>query len=441
MTALPPHDLDIERSTLGSVFVKPTLFADLAFSLRADDFFLPAHRAIWEAMGRVARRGLTVDPIIVAEEMKATGEHRRLETEGYLLDLAGDVPTAERGSEYATLVGELAGSRRLITLCSEVASRAYGRVRLPGLIEELTREAARLVVHSPGDLTNAADLVEAFVQELGTRCESKNQISGLRTSIEGLDEITYGFDPGDLVVVAADPGGGKTALAMQIAILLAVLDGGSAFVCNMEMSKQALLERTVAYLTGINSWNLRTGKLTRGDMSGVYDVNAQIAAGALYLQDKLFTMPQIVTRAREWRVRHPNHRGVVVVDYLQRIRGGRGDNRVEQIGEWTSALKELATALEVPVLLLSQLNRAPSKDKRPPTMRDLRESGDIEADADTVLLIHNPGKTEDGGVDLILDKNRKGPCRVVSAHWTARNYRFSNVANESPQQQELPGAA
>jgi replicative DNA helicase len=307
----------------------------------------------------------------------------------------------------------------------------------------LTKEASRLVVQGPGDLTNAADLLPGLVEDIEARKRADGVITGIRTGIEELDDLTYGFDPGDLVVIAADPGGGKTALAMQIAILLAILDGGTALVCNMEMSKKALLERAIAYLAGIDSWSLRTGRLSKPEWSAFYEATTIIEKGLLILEDRVFTMPQIVTRSRAWRARFPRKRGIIVVDYLQRIRGGggRGENRAEQIGEWTSALKELGTSLEVPVVLLSQLNRAPSKEKRPPTMRDLRESGDIEADADTVLLIHNAGKTENGTTDLILDKNRRGPCRTLTAHWTAKHYRFSNAPNESPRQQVLPGAA
>lgn len=439
---LPPHDGDAEKSLLGSVLIRPNAFADLAFTVASDDFFMPAHRVIWSAMGEVMQRGLTIDPVILCEELRASGELRRLDGgEGYVIDLANYVPTAELAAQYASIVAEKATSRRLIGLCSETASRSYGGVRSPELVETLTREVAKLVVHGPSDLTSAADLLPGLIEDLETRSRSEGVITGIRTGLEMLDEITYGFDPGDLVIIAGDPGGGKTALAMQVAILLSVMDGGTALVCNMEMSKKALLERAIAYLAGIDSWNLRTGKLSKQHWSAIMEAGGEIADGALILEDRVFTMPQIVTRARAWRARNPKKRGILVVDYLQRIRGGRGDNRAEQIGEWTSALKELGTHLEVPVLLLSQLNRAPSKDKRPPTMRDLRESGDIEADADTVLLIHNAAKTEDGPSDLILDKNRKGPCRVVSVHWTARHYRFSNVPNESPRQQALPGAA
>lgn len=440
-----PFDESAERALLGSVLIKPRIYADLASDVRPDDFFMPAHRVIWAAMAAVERRGLTIDPISVGDEIRSVGEIKRIEGgDGYFVDLAGFVPSAERASEYATLVSEKATSRRLFTLCEETKSRVLGGVRPAELIETITSEAARLVVHRAEEITTAADIVEDLLVEIETRSASDASLTGIRSGVDALDYVTSGFDPGDLVVIAGDPGGGKTALAMQVAILLALFDDGVALVCNMEMSKKQLVERILAYVAGVDSWALRTGKIPKQQWTAIYAASGRIREGGpLALADDVFTLPQIRTLARAWRMRNPTKRGVLVVDYLQRMRAERGGdgNRAAQIGEWTSALKDLARDLGVPVLLLSQLNRAPSKDKRPPTMRDLRESGDIEADADTVLLIHNANKTEDGPTDLILDKNRKGPCRIATAHWTARYYRFSNLPNEAPQQQPLPGAA
>jgi len=444
---LPPFDETAEKSLLGSVLIRPKLFPDLANDVAVDDFFKPAHRMIWSAMGAVARRGLTIDPVTLGDEIRLAGEVKRLEGgEGYIVDLAGCVPSAERAGEYASLVSERAASRRVITLCAEATSRARGSSRAPEIIETLTRELAKVVVHAPEEMTTAADLFQPFLDELEARAASGQAIRGIRTGVDALDRVTFGFDPEDLVVIAGDPGGGKTALAVQIALLLALTEDGAACVCSLEMSKPQITERLVAYLGGVDSEDLRAGRLTRGQWASVYgEPRERLQNGGggdrLVIEDKALTMPQIVSRARAWRTRFPKHRGVLVVDYLQRIRGGKGDNRAGQIGEWTNALKDLARSLKITVLLLSQLNRAPSKDKRPPTMRDLRESGDIEADADTIVLIHNASKIENGDVQLILDKNRKGKCRSITAHWTACHYSFSDDPKHVHEQQPLPGAA
>jgi replicative DNA helicase len=443
-----PANLDAERTVLGALMLKPPVYTDIAAALAVDDFFLPAHREIFEAAGAVVARQRPCDPLMVGDELQARGMVARLPGGlGYLMDLAGGVTHTEHLGHHVSLISEASGLRRLIAICAETMSRGYGHARLGELVEEVTSAAARIVIHTPGDLVNAGDLVQEVLDDLERRHAAgpEKSITGVRTGVYALDRLTCGSDPGDLVVFAADPGGGKTALAEQAAIVTAIEEPGTALFCNLEMRKVQLVERAIAYLARRNSFNMRTGQLSVEDFREIYTAGSKISAGRLYVEDKLFTVPAIVGRAREWRARHPREKALLVVDFVQLLRsaGDEGsDNRARQLGLWCQTFKELAKMMEIVVVLVSQFNRGPAKDRRAPTMRDLRESGDIEAAADTIVLIHNPEGTEDGPVDLILEKNRKGPARRVPAHWNGRYYEFVDVGDEpEPAQRTLPGAA
>jgi replicative DNA helicase len=443
-----PNNVEAEKTVLGCTMLRPSVYVEVSSVLRVDDFFLPAHWEIFDAMGAVTARQRPCDPLMVGDELKVRGMLPRLPGgEGYLMDLVGGVTHAENVAHHVSLVSEAAVLRRLGLLCAETLSRTYGSQRAGEIVADLGANLAKLVIQSPGELCHAGALVGELLEDFERRMAAgpDENITGVRTGIEMLDRLTCGFDPGDLVVIGADPGGGKTALAEQVAIVSSIHGGGSALVCNLEMRKTQLVERALVYLARKNSLSVRQGAISNDDFRDLHDAGMSVEAGRLYVEDKLFTLPQIIARARAWRVRHPKELGLLVVDFIQLLRsvGGDEENRARQLGIWTQALKELAKTLEIVVIAVSQLNRGPHKDKRPPGMRDLRESGDIEGAADTIILIHNPDKTEDGPVDLLIEKNRKGPCKRVRGHWLGRYYQFTDCDDPQPQperQVRLPGA-
>lgn len=427
-----PHSLEAERAVLGAVLIKPAALEEAAGVLLTDDFLLPAHREIFEAMQAVAKRGRPVEILAVVDELRARGMIDRLDGgEGYMLTLSGSVPTAENAAHYVGIVKEKASLRRLIAICADVQSRAYGSGELGELLDDAGRELAKLATGQDAQLAPVGPMVSRVLDLVEQRQQAaeagKRVATGVCTGVTKLDELTTGAQPGEVYVVAADTGAGKSALAVQMALRLAE-EGGSAAGFQLEMPALQLVERSLAHRAQINGHSIRSGKLSTRDWRKLHEVGKELAPRALYFADRCFRMREIVSEARRWRTKHPDAKGLIVVDYLQLIWADRerGANRAREIGLMAQEFKRLAKELGVPIVLVSQFNREGKKAERAPSRHDLRESGDIEDAADAIVLIHNANQTEDGAVDLILDKNRNGPTRTVRARWIGRWFMFTD---------------
>lgn len=432
----PPTDIDAERAILAEALLYPKFFGAVESLVRAEDFYHPTHRTVFDAMGAVHRRGRPVDVITVADQLRMSGEAPRLEGDVTVLltDIAGKPGTFGQAERYAEIVRNKATLRRLIELCAEATSRAFEHDDARDLLADVAGRVATLSTGNPSDLTPIGSLVSEMLAEFERRGRAPtNAIPGVRFGLVGLDGLLGCLQPGDHCVVAADVGGGKTALAAQAGLRLTLYDGGSAILFSLEMTKRQLAERAFAHQGMINSRVLRSGRF-RGEVLGpehfqtLHAVAAKLYAAPLFLEDECFLLRDIAAKARAWRAKYPDKRGLVVVDFLQLVRAetARGETRARAVGAIAYGLKELAKQLGVVVISLSQLNRGPVKAKEPPTKHDLKESGDIEASADQIVLIHNPDGEEDADVDLIVDKNRHGQCRTQRAHWIARHFLFAD---------------
>jgi replicative DNA helicase len=426
----PPSNRHAEQAALGAVLIKPTVLDEL-LALAVDDFLFPDHREILEAMRALDGRGLKVDPIVLADELKTRGVLGKLEGgEAYLLTLANATPTAENVEYYVRIVAAKATLRRLIATCAEISSSAYGDL---GDVEEFLREARAKVTEidvpgGAGPQPIGPDL-DPLLEELERRAQQPEAFA-LQTGLRAFDEKTGGLHAPSMIVVAANPGMGKTSWAWNVAIhnarrALPVL------VFSLEMKRKQLVERAIVLEARVNSHSVRLGRLSTQDWVRIHGASARLVGANLMVDDRNLTSKGICATARRWWQRwkyQKNPRdastpmlGLVVIDYLGLVESDDPDERTRerQVARMSRRFKLLAMELGIPVVLISQLSRDNTKAKegskpRRPVLSDLRDSGAVEADADMVVFTWREGDPERvNGVlrqhaELLVPKNRIG---------------------------------
>lgn len=426
----PPHNLDAEKSVLGAILINPAIWATVAAMVGANDFYLPAHRDVYEAMVAVDKRGTAIDSLTVSDELRARGTLLRLEGgSAYLNQMAGAVPTAGNYEYYLGIVHELATKRRIILACADVMAQAYGPAASDDLLQDMAATTASLAIKSSMELVTIGNCMPRIFKAIADRVDKgpSAAVTGVRTGITVLDGMTCGFDPGDLVVIGADAGNGKTALAVQAGVNLAI-EGGVCFCANLEMGRDQISERILIRQARVSSYDARRGDLDQAAMRRIYKASGELEKIGFYVEDRVTSLRDFEWRLRACRARHPKERFMGIFDFIQLARdeGKRQQSRAEQVGVLAQKLKDLARRLDVVLIAVSALNREHKEDEAP-TRKSLRESGAIEYAADTILLLWNKDKTSDGPVKLILEKNRKGPTGTSNAHWTGKHYLFSDV--------------
>jgi replicative DNA helicase len=431
MNSLPlPSNIEAEKCVLGAVLLAPAKVEALLTGLSSDDMQLPAHREICDAMGVLHGRGHPIDVVSLGSELRARGVELRLEGgEGYLLELASATPTAENLGHYMSLVRK-ASTHRQIALAASAAVDAVRAQEEPEAILERTAERlAAIAVRRSDKLVTIGEVMPAVLAEIERRASNPESTQGLRYGVQKLDYLTGGARAGQLIIIAADTGFGKTSLEMQLVIESSTTQSAQWFVVNCEMTKLELAERALAYHAKLDSHFLRAGSLSYDSWRQAMASGAALSRLPVYLEDSLFDINDIVSRARAWRAKCPGTAAGIAVDYLQLVSGQQGAKRNEEVAGVARRLKRLAGELEVPVILLSQLNRDGKKAERPPSKHDLRDSGTIEDDANVIILGHclEPAGSAVGDKvmgNLIVDKQRNGPTGVAPVDFIGKHYRF-----------------
>ncbi len=458
----PPHNLEAEKSVLGSVFIKPAAFDEVATSIGTDDFFLPAHREIFDAMVAIDERRQAIDVIAVADELKVHGMLARLDGgQSYLNDLANAVPTAENVLHYARMVREKSTLRRLIATCAEVQSTAYGDFgEFETFLDDAETKIFKVAQQNRRETySSTGDMMEEVLHNLEVRTAERRAVTGVPTGFTKLDELTAGLQRENLIIVAARPGGGKTSWAVNVAMHAALQHKIPVLLFSLEMSKYELMERMLAGEARIDSSRIKRGFLEYADWKNkIHPASGRLAAAPILIDDSsAISIMEIRAKARRFRADpryfpppppatdgHPPAPplGLIVVDYLQLARGGvnrRDDNRQQEIADISRGLKALAKDLKVPIIAISQLNREVEKREGKPRLSDLRESGSIEQDADMVLFIHREdmaaGDTPDGAAptaiaEIIIGKHRNGGTGSVKMTFIKEYTRFENYADD-----------
>lgn len=431
---VPPCAIEAEQSVLGGLLLDNKAYERVASELKPDDFYRTEHQTIYRTIAAMLDRGQPVDVVTIAEALEQARQSEATGGIAYLGDLAANTPSAANIAAYASAVIDRKTRRDLIV----AGQRLIELAREPGSDAIIRSDKASSIVLALGeqrgskDPTTVSDLMGAVLKALNQRIEAGGAISGLSTGFVDLDKATTGLHPGNLVVVAGRPAMGKTTLSVNIAENVA-LDGGVSLVFSLEMPAADLVERSMARAGSVNTQTLRDGDLTKEDWNQLSIALGKLNDKGLFIDDDPTTATVAQMRRKAIRVKRKHGKlDLIVIDYLQLMRG-EGGNRNEEIGGITRGLKLLARELNVPIILLSQLNRGVEdrNDKRP-MMSDLRESGAIEQDADVIMMAYRDdyyieSSPLKGFAEIIIRKQRMGPTGTVPLVFQGQYSRFTNA--------------
>ena len=435
----PPFDLEAEMGVLGSILLLPEVCDDIA-SLRADDFYDDANRKIYENLREMHDSGDKIDITLLVSRLRTSGEYEKVGGAAYLARLSGSVPNAAHAVFYADIVGEKAVYRKLIESSTEILRDAYDQA---STAKELCSQAEQKVFaimdgRSSQSVQSISDVLHQAMDRMEARMRDEYVDGGAETGLSGFDEMTGGLHNGELIILAARPSMGKTALAMNIGEHVAFEQGAPVLFVSLEMSGIELADRMLCSLARVNGHRLRNGTISSDDRERLIKKANEISQAPLFVDDSPSrTVSEIAAAARRIK-RREESLGLIVVDYLQLIEPDNSrDPRQEQVAKIARRLKGVARELNVPLLCLSQLNRQAedSKDHRP-KLSHLRESGAIEQDADVVMFVHREEyyhRGDDraqyaGQAEIIISKQRNGPIGDVELTWEADYTRFSDRA-------------
>ncbi|HWP34267.1 MAG TPA: replicative DNA helicase [Thermodesulfobacteriota bacterium] len=433
-----PHSLEAERAVLGGLLLDAEALPRVRELLAPADFYRAAHRLVYEAMVHLFERNEPVDLVSLVRHLESSGALEAAGGAPYLAGLAGGVPTAANVIHYARIVKEKATVRRLIETATDIAARAYA---YEGEVEPFLREAEQAIFKISEDriratFLSARDAVRSAFRHIERLYERRELVTGVPTGFVDFDRLTAGLQASDLVIIAGRPAMGKTALALNIARYAAVEAGVPVAIFSLEMSKEQIAFRLLGTEARIEFGRLRSGRLARDEWPRLTRAAGVLARAPIYVDD---TPALSVTelRAKARRLKGEQKLGLIVVDYLQLLRGRPDVERREQeISEISRSLKALAKELAVPVVALSQLNRqVEARGDRRPQLADLRESGAIEQDADLIAFvyrdeIYHPDTPDKGIAEIIIGKQRNGPTGVVRLAFLDRFTAFESLARE-----------
>jgi replicative DNA helicase len=437
---VPPQNLDAEESVLGAMMLTPGAIAAVTDVLSAEghEFYRESHARVYRAALALYAKGEPVDAITLVDELDERGELEDAGGKVRIHELAALVPASANAGHYARIVKESATLRGLIRVGGDIARLGWER---PGETSELIDRAEQILFDlSQEKATSEFSHIEALLKESFERItqlyESGTDVTGVPSGFRDLDRITSGFQEGNLVVIAARPSMGKSALGLGVAANLAVRRNVPVALFTLEMSKAEVTQRLMCSEAKVESQRLRTGKLSADDWPRLTASCDKLAKAPVYVDDTgSITMMEIRSKARRLKSKHPEL-GLIIVDYLQLMTSGMSaENRVQEVSQISRSLKVLARDLDVPILALSQLSRAVEQrhDKRP-ILSDLRESGSIEQDADIVMFIYrdeyyNGEESEQQGLaEVIVAKHRNGPTDTVKLSFLKRYAKFSDLA-------------
>lgn len=434
-----PHDLVAEQSVLGAVFISPETMISLADELTPDDFYKPANKIVFKTMLSLLGKGEPIDATTMVSALTNQGDISNIGGINYVVELVNSTPTSKNVEHYAKLVKEKATLRKVIADLSDSLSSAYqGDVSIGDIIAKTEKSLLNISNHNVGTgFRNVADILDTHMQIVETRSQTDGFVTGISTGFIGLDKITTGLHEDNLIILAARPAMGKTALALNIAKHVAVIENKPAVIFSLEMGAEDLIERMVASEGMVPAYHLKTGNLSTDEWKRLVQAQNNLYDAPIFVDDTAgIRISEIRSNARKL-AQEMGGLGVIIIDYLQLITGSKRENRQQIVSEISRELKILAKDLRVPVIALSQLSRAVEQrqDKRP-MLSDLRESGSIEQDADIVAFLYRDAYYQKEQADsqevnnvteLILEKNRHGSLGTVKLYFHKEYTKFSSV--------------
>jgi len=434
---VPPQNLEAEESVLGGILLDPDALDRIIEVMSAADFYRDAHRTIFETMLALSERGEPIDLITLSDALKARGQLPQVGGATFLAELGDKVPSAANVAHYARIVRDKAVLRSLIRVSGEIVGRCYDS---QDDIEQFLDEAERLIYDVSEQRIRPAffkvgDMIMDTIKTVEQLYERKEMVTGVPTGFLDLDQKTAGLQPADLVIIASRPSMGKTAFALNIAQYVALQTNATVGVFSLEMAKEQLVMRLLCAEARVDNAKVRAGYLAERDFPRLAMAAGRLAEAPIFIDDTP-GLNVLELRAKARRLKREHDLGVVIVDYLQLMRGldQKQENRVQELAEISRGLKALAKELQVPVVALSQLNRQVETrgDKRP-IMSDIRESGSIEQDADVILFLYrdemyHADSADEGTAEIIIGKQRNGPIGTVRLAFRSEYTRFENLA-------------
>ncbi|QBB61875.1 replicative DNA helicase [Streptococcus pyogenes] len=436
-----PHDIQAEQSVLGSIFIKPEKMIEVAEYLKPNDFYRPAHKILFKAMVSLADRGEAIDIVTIKSTLESTDELGMVGGISYIAEIVNAVPTSSHAEHYAKIVAKKAQLRSIIDNLSDSIGNAYDEDMD---IDEIIAKAERSLIEvsqasNKSSFRPIHDVLLENHSKIEERSNNTSQITGIETGFYDFDKLITGLHEDQLIVLAARPAMGKTALALNIAQNMATKSNKAVAVFSLEMGAESLVERMLSAEGTIINHHIRTGNLTVNEWQRLIYAQGQLAEAPIFIDDTAgVKITDIRARARRLS-QETDGLGLIVIDYLQLIQGSRSDNRQQEVSEISRQLKIIAKELKVPVIALSQLSRGVEQrnDKRP-IMSDLRESGSIEQDADIVAFLYRDayyqdkkeGQPENDITELIIRKNRHGNLGTVKLYFHKEYTKFSSVEEE-----------
>ncbi len=440
-----PQNIEAEKSVLAACMLNAEAVEELVLKLKPENFFRPAHRIIFEAVYDLNIRRIPVDQISLADTLNASGQLEAVGGKAYLVELADNTFALTNWQNHADIVKRTAILRELIFAAAQINALAYDA---PDDLNQVVEDAEKTLFNVTEKRVSSTFakmdtlLVDAF-EELTKLSEQKDHMAGVPTGFKDVDNLFHGFRGGDLVILAARPGVGKTSFALNLAVNAAKSGAAVAFF-SLEMSAAQLVQRILCAEARVNLSKVRGGFISEGDWGAIADATNTLSKLELFIDDSP-GLSILEARAKARReLRHARDKGLIIVDYLQLMQPPsvrRDGNRAVEVGEISRGLKVLAKEMDMPVLALSQLSRAVEmRGKKRPMLSDLRESGSIEQDADIVMFIdrsmdeveaESDDRPDLGAAELIVAKHRNGPTRDIPLAFNADYTRFMDFIDDS----------
>ena len=433
-----PSSIEAEKSVLGGIFLKPDIFGDIVEILHPNDFYKNGHKLIYEAMRDIYNSGIGIDPIVVVNKLKKNEKFDELVGERLLFGIISDVPTAANILEYAKIVKEKSTLRRLGEVGTKIVELAYeGYEEVDTILDKAEGMIFKISENEDSkDLVSLKDVIAQEFVRLEKVYQNKGVATGISSGFSDFDQMTSGFHPSDLIILAARPAMGKTAFALNLALNAAMKSKKGVLLFSLEMSSSQLLQRLLSIEAGIGLQKIRNGFLDSDDWGKLGLASMKLSNSEINIAD-LPNVNVLEIRAIARRLKAAGKLDMIIIDYLQLIKGNstRGDNTQQEISEISRALKGIARELDIPIIALSQLSRATEQraDRRP-MLSDLRESGAIEQDADMVMFLYRDDyyneESEDKGLtEVIIGKQRNGPVGTIKLRFFHEYTKFENFTS------------
>ncbi len=441
----PPHSYEAEISVLGSILVDPDSHTKVGDIIHREDFYDPKNQVIYEAMNQLINKNAKVDLITLSNHLSGQKLTEKCGGPSYLAELIERVPTSAHIVQYALIVKHKSTLRKLLKAGQDITALSYEEDKdVEALLEKAEKQLFSVSQNFVKDkFVHIKDILTATYDKIIDLHdpEMKDKFTGVPSGFKSLDNITNGFHSSDLIILAARPSMGKTALALNMA-QNAAKKGHSIGVISLEMAKDQLVERMFSSLLEVDSWKIKSGKLEEADFARIGPVMDQMNSLKIYIDDSLGSSVTEL-RAKTRRLQMEHGLDMLIIDYLQLMssnKGGASFNRVQEIAEISRSLKSLARELNIPIIALSQLSRAvESRPNKQPVLSDLRDSGAIEQDADIVLMLYrddyyDSDSDRKGLVDVFIRKHRNGPVGQIEMKFKKERMRFYDLDKKRPEQ-------